>query len=211
MLAWFLSTMPSRIHVLCSEFIHHRPCVFPSWAISSCIMVLKRKVTSDIFPWIMIKNWSSSATMWKLQNFMITQILREITFGDCRSAKSAILTHFKRLWILIFMKFCSFWRLKFTKVTNFRAPKMAKAAFLDLQNSPKVISRKIWMTEKTWNFPTVLPQCGNYRMLLLLRFYVKSKWANLDSQNLPFYTFRDSEVWFLWIFELLEGWNLPNQ
>ena len=49
MLAWFLSTMPSRIHVLCSEFIHHRPRVFPSWAISSCIMVLKRKVTSDIF------------------------------------------------------------------------------------------------------------------------------------------------------------------
>ena len=27
---------------------------FPTWAISSCIMVLKRKVTSDFF-WIMIK------------------------------------------------------------------------------------------------------------------------------------------------------------
>ena len=88
-------------------------------------------------------------TAWKFHNFSITQILREITFGDCRSAKSANL---KSLWILIFMKFCSFWRLKFTKVTNFRAPKMAKAAFLDLQNSPKLISRKIWMTEKSWNF-----------------------------------------------------------
>ena len=32
-------------------------------------------------------------TVWKFHDFSITQILREINFGDCRSAKSAILTY----------------------------------------------------------------------------------------------------------------------
>ena len=31
--------------------------------------------------------------MWKFANFSITQILREINFGDSRSAKAALLTH----------------------------------------------------------------------------------------------------------------------
>ena len=35
--------------------------------------------------------------MWKFHDFSITQILREINFGDSRSAKSAILTHLKAL------------------------------------------------------------------------------------------------------------------
>ena len=36
-------------------------------------------------------------TVWKLQDFPITWILREINFGDFRSAKSAILTHLEGL------------------------------------------------------------------------------------------------------------------
>ena len=35
--------------------------------------------------------------MWKFHNFAITQILREINFGECTSAKSAILTHLEVL------------------------------------------------------------------------------------------------------------------
>ena len=46
-------------------------------------------------------------TVWKLHNFSITQILREIKVGDSRYAKSAILTHLESL-NLNFMKFCSF-------------------------------------------------------------------------------------------------------
>ena len=34
-------------------------------------------------------------TVWKCGNFPFTQILREINFGDSRSAKYAILTHFE--------------------------------------------------------------------------------------------------------------------
>ena len=36
-------------------------------------------------------------TMWKFQDFPITQILREINFGIYRSAKSAILAHLEAL------------------------------------------------------------------------------------------------------------------
>ena len=35
--------------------------------------------------------------VWKLQSFSITQILREINFEGCRSAKSAISTHLEAL------------------------------------------------------------------------------------------------------------------
>ena len=33
----------------------------------------------------------STSTVWKFHDFSITQILREINFGDCTSYKSAIL------------------------------------------------------------------------------------------------------------------------
>ena len=36
-------------------------------------------------------------TMWKFKKFSTTQILREISFGDSRSAKYAILTHLESL------------------------------------------------------------------------------------------------------------------
>ena len=35
--------------------------------------------------------------MWKFHDFSITQILREINFGDSRGAKSAISTHLEAL------------------------------------------------------------------------------------------------------------------
>ena len=42
--------------------------------------------------------------------------------------------------------------LKSTKLTKFRAPKMAKIAFLELLQSPELVSRRIWM-RKILNFP----------------------------------------------------------
>ena len=42
------------------------------------------KSTSNIF---------ALNTVWKFHDFSVTQILREINFGDSTSAKSAILTH----------------------------------------------------------------------------------------------------------------------
>ena len=60
------------------------------------------------------------------------------------------------VWILIFHDFLHFCMLKITKSTKFRAPKMAKTAVFDLINSPKLISCKIWKTEKSWNLHTLI-------------------------------------------------------
>ena len=59
------------------------------------------------------------------------------------------------LRILIFMHFCTIRRLIFTKLTKIIASKMAKTAVLELLDSPKLISRKIWIKENFWNLHTV--------------------------------------------------------
>ena len=62
------------------------------------------------------------------------------TFRGCR---------FWFYWIL------TFWSLKFTKLTKSSALKMEKLAVLQLQNSPKLIWRKIGVTEKSWKLCTL--------------------------------------------------------
>ena len=52
-------------------------------------------VTPQLFTAI-LPPWQAD-TVWKFHDFSITQILREINFGDCKSAKSAILTHLEAL------------------------------------------------------------------------------------------------------------------
>ena len=71
--------------------------------------------------------------------------------------------HTYRLWLLIFMNVSTFWRLKFAKSTKFRTSKMAKTAFLQRLNWSKLISRKIWMTEKSWNFHTVTHETSSQK------------------------------------------------
>ena len=99
-------------------------------------------------------------------NFMIFLSFRFyvksiLTFLDVQKKQ---FLHILRLWILIFMHFCNFWRLKFTKWTKFTAPKMAKTAFFSLLESTKLISPKIWVMEKSWNFHTVCSylEVGSY-------------------------------------------------
>ena len=73
------------------------------------------------------------------------------------SLKICLLTRSRgsEVWFLCIL--CTFWRLKkSTKLTNLRAaPKMAKIAISELLHSSKLISRKIWVTEKSRNFHTV--------------------------------------------------------
>ena len=58
--------------------------------------------------------------------FSITYILREINFGDSRSEKYAIFITFRHPEFWLLMIFYTFWRLEFTKLTKFSAPKNAK-------------------------------------------------------------------------------------
>ena len=56
------------------------------------------------------------------------------------------------------MNFCNLCRLTFTKIIKSHTPKMVKTAVLKYLVSAKLISRKIWMAEKSWNFYTVARQ-----------------------------------------------------
>ena len=53
-------------------------------------------------------------------------------------------------------------------------------------------------------------QCGNFKIFLSLRFYVKSIWGFLKCKIYHFNTSIGSKFWFLWIFSLFEGWNFPK-
>ena len=63
--------------------------------------------------------------MWKLQNFSVTQILREIKVGKFKVSKSVILAHFEALnfGLFYFLNFFTLQRLQFTKLTKIQSPK----------------------------------------------------------------------------------------
>ena len=54
------------------------------------------------------------------------------------------------------MNFCTLWKLKMTKSQDSESPKLQKLVFSKLLGSQKLISHRIWVTEKCWNFNTVL-------------------------------------------------------
>ena len=86
--------------------------------------------------------------------------LCEIKVIEFKVSKSAILTHrgseFSFVW-----SFCSFWMLKSTKLTKFSAPKIAKKVGLELLDSLKLISHKIWGAEKYLDKDKFLPRIRN--------------------------------------------------
>ena len=78
--------------------------------------------------------------MWKFHDFSITQILREINFGDFRHAKSAISTRLEAL-NFDFHEFLHFLNSDFYQMDKIH--KRAKRAVLALLKSPKLISHKM--------------------------------------------------------------------
>ena len=63
--------------------------------------------------------------MWKYHDFSITQILREIKFGDARSAKYAIFMHLEALNF----ECCEFWHVlkaENGQMNNIQNPKNGK-------------------------------------------------------------------------------------
>ena len=93
-------------------------------------------------------------SVWKFNNFSATQILREIKFGNFTFPEIYHFNTFRGSEFWFFNDFCTYGRLIFNKLTKFRDSKMAKTAFLELLDSPKLISREMWMTEKSKIFHT---------------------------------------------------------
>ena len=81
-------------------------------------------------------------TLWKFHDFSITQILREINFGDSRSAKSAILTHLEAL-NFDFNEFLHFLKAEFYQINQIQSSKNVKMAIFRISRIPNLISRKI--------------------------------------------------------------------
>ena len=80
--------------------------------------------------------------MWKLSNFSVSQILREIKVGESRNSKTAVFAIFKALNLVDFANL-SLQKYKMHKISKFRASKCVRMADLTLLESEKVISRKI--------------------------------------------------------------------
>ena len=68
---------------------------------------------------------SINSALGKFNNFSVPQNLREIDFGDSRSAKSTTFTHLEALNF----EFLQFLKAEIhKKITKFRAPKITKTA-----------------------------------------------------------------------------------
>ena len=59
--------------------------------------------------------------MWKFQDLSITQILREINFRVCGSAKSAILTHLEALYLDLYV-FLHFLKAEIDQINKIQSP-----------------------------------------------------------------------------------------
>ena len=128
-------------------------CTFFSWilVVTWFLKITKMSPKSLTKGFLKVLKRSSKSlprTVWKFHDFSVTQILREIKFGDSRSAKSAILTHYS-LWIMIYKTFSLFGRFhtsqstKMIKNQNSWAPKCVKMTHFALLESPNLISGKI--------------------------------------------------------------------
>ena len=60
-----------------------------------------------------------------------------------------------RLLDLDFYEFLHFLKAEIYQNNKTQSPKVAKTVILEFLNSPKLISLKIWMIEKSWIFHTV--------------------------------------------------------
>ena len=117
-------------------------------------MYLETKVKNCTWIFYYLFIWVTFA---QCGNFMIFLSLRFYVKTILENLEVQNLLFFTHLGALNFdfYEFCTFWRLKSTKLTKLRAPKMAIKAVLELLDSPKLFSRKIWITEKFRNIPTV--------------------------------------------------------
>ena len=84
----------------------------------------------------------------------VTQIFREINFRNFRGPTTSILRYLEVLEF-DFYEFLYFLKAENCQNKTFRASKIAKTAVFELLDWPKLISRKISLTEKSWIFNNV--------------------------------------------------------
>ena len=81
-------------------------------------------------------------TVWKILDFSVTHIFREINFKEFKCPKTDIFT-LLRGSEFDFHEFLNFLKAEFYPNLEFRAPKIEQKADFELLHPPKLISRKI--------------------------------------------------------------------
>ena len=104
------------------------------------------------------------STVWKSSNFPATLIfyhwfLREINFGWFQKVKNCLFNNLRsfEFW---FLEIFHAWIFKILKNWKSRAVQMVKMAISGASKWQKLISRKIWVAEKSWNFHIGYSQLG---------------------------------------------------
>ena len=77
------------------------------------------------------------STVWKFQDFSVTQILREINFWDSKNAKLAILTHLEAL-NFDFQEFLHFLKAVIYQIDKIQSPKNGKNCSFSTSNFSKI-------------------------------------------------------------------------
>ena len=132
----------------------------------------------------------SQITVWEFQDFFITLIFREVNVEESRSAKSSILTHLEAL-NCDFYEFVHFNEDDIYKRIILKAPKIAKTAIFAILDSPKMILRKIWATEKSWNVQTMRYKQSFQNWL----FSIGSLYIPGDIDEIWFWFSESSVIW----------------
>ena len=83
------------------------------------------------------------------------------SFLDSRSAKLTIWPHLEAL-NFDFYEFLHFLKDEIYHIRKIQSPVYSKNGIFRTLDHPKLISRKIWVTEKSWNFHTVECQLTNF-------------------------------------------------
>ena len=76
-------------------------------------------------------------TVWKFQDFAITQIFREINFWDSKNAKLAILTHLEAL-NFDFQEFLHFLKAVIYQIDKIQSPENGKNCSFSTSNFSKI-------------------------------------------------------------------------
>ena len=96
-------------------------------------------------------------TVWKFNDFPITQIIREINLRDFRGAKSAIFAHLEALYFS-FCKIVHFLKAETYQINRFRASKLSKNGSFCSNRFSKIEFTQNLSDRKILKFPHCAPR-----------------------------------------------------
>ena len=116
-----------------------------------------REIELISFSWIHFGHFHRKFVKSKCGNFMSLLSFRFYVKSilEILEVQNLPFWHILRLWIFIFYELLHFWEVEIDQINKIRSLKMAKTADFALLESPKLISRKISVVQKSWNFHTL--------------------------------------------------------